>query len=223
MKTIGQEFTGKTPKTIGAPTQQEGYDLSGATKITFWAKGEKGGEQIEFFAGGITGDNPDSLEKTYAGTTTVTTLSNSWKKYTIDLASKDLSHVIGGFGWATNSDNNPNGATFYLDDIQYNKSRLDELRFLVSYETLPLTDPDRYIKNACYIYDNALALSAFLERGTSDDLEKAKILAKAFVYALKHDRSYKDKGERRLRNAYMSGDLIDNVTKNARIPGWWGP
>ena len=200
-----------------------GYDLSGATKITFWAKGEKGGEQIEFFAGGITGDNPDSLEKTYAGTTTVTTLSNSWKKYTIDLASKDLSHVIGGFGWAANSDNNPNGATFYLDDIQYNKSRLDELRFLVSYETLPLTDPDRYIKNACYIYDNALALSAFLERGTSDDLEKAKILAKAFVYALKHDRSYKDKGERRLRNAYMSGDLIDNVTKNARIPGWWGP
>ena len=129
------------------------------------------------------------------------------------MASKDLSHVIGGFGWAANSDNNPNGATFYLDDIQYNKSRLDELRFLVSYETLPLTDPDRYIKNACYIYDNALALSAFLERGTSDDLEKAKILAKAFVYALKHDRSYKDKGERRLRNAYMSGDLIDNVTK----------
>jgi len=200
-----------------------GYDLSGATKITFWAKGEKGGEKIEFFAGGITGDNPDSLEKTYAGTSTITTLSNSWKECTIDLASKDLSHIIGGFGWTANSDNNPNGATFYLDDIQYNKSRLDELRFLVSYETLSFTDPDRYIKNACYIYDNALALITFLARGTSKDLERAKILADAFVYALKHDRSYKDKGERRLRNAYMSGDLKDNSSGNTRLPGWWNP
>ena len=197
-----------------------GYDLSGATKITFWAKGEKGGEKIEFFAGGITGDNPDSLEKTYAGTSTITTLSNSWKECTIDLASKDLSHIIGGFGWTANSDNNPNGATFYLDDIQYNKSRLDELRFLVSYETLSFIDPDRYIKNACYIYDNALALITFLERGTSDDLERAKILADAFVYAQKNDRYYEDG---RLRNAYMSGDLKDHITGKARLPGWWDP
>ena len=63
MKTIGQEFTGKTPENNWGTHTTGGYDLSGATKITFWAKGEKGGEQIEFFAGGITGDNPDSLEK----------------------------------------------------------------------------------------------------------------------------------------------------------------
>ncbi len=200
-----------------------GYDLSGATKITFRAKGENGGEKIEFYAGGITGNNPDSLKKTYAGTGTITTLSDSWKEYTIDLTSQDLSHVIGGFGWSANSDNNPNGATFYLDNIQYNKSRLDEPRFLVSYETLSLTDPDRYIKNACHIYDNALALIAFLKRGTSDDLWRAKILANAFVYALQHDRSYTDTGERRLRNAYMSGDLKDNSSGFARLPGWWNP
>lgn len=31
----------------------------------------------------------------------------------------DLSHLIGGFFWAASKDDNPNGATFYLDDIKY--------------------------------------------------------------------------------------------------------
>jgi len=30
-----------------------GFDLRGATKLTFWARGEKGGERVEFFAFGI--------------------------------------------------------------------------------------------------------------------------------------------------------------------------
>ncbi len=194
-----------------------GYDLSGATKITFWAKGENGGEKLEFFIGGISGDNPDSLGKTSTG---YVTLTSSWQEYTISLSSKYLSHVIGGFGWATNSSNNPNGATFYLDDIKYNKARPDELRFLVSYETLPFINPDRYLKNVCFVYDNALALIAFLARGTSDDLRRAEILADAFVYAQKNDRYYEDG---RLRNAYMSGDLKDHITGKARLPGWWDP
>ena len=38
-----------------------GYDLTGATKLTFWARGAAGGEKIaEFKMGGITGEFPDS-------------------------------------------------------------------------------------------------------------------------------------------------------------------
>jgi hypothetical protein len=41
-----------------------GYDLSGATKLTFWARGAAGGEKIaEFKIGGITGEFPDSDSK----------------------------------------------------------------------------------------------------------------------------------------------------------------
>jgi hypothetical protein len=64
-----------------------GYDISGATKLTFWAKGAIGGERVEFYVGGITGPYPDSLPKTSAG---YITLTNYWQKYTIDLADEDL-------------------------------------------------------------------------------------------------------------------------------------
>ncbi|MCP5005601.1 MAG: S8 family serine peptidase [Planctomycetes bacterium] len=194
-----------------------GYNITGATKVTFYAKGENGGERVEFFVGGITGAYPDSLPKTSTG---YITLTSSWQKYTIDLTSVDLSSVIGGFGWVTDSSNNPSGATFYLDDIKYDKSRPNDLRFLVSFETLPFIDPDRYIKNSSFVYDNALALLTFLARGNNDDLRRAKLLADAFIYAQNNDRFYTDG---RLRNAYMSGDLIDYLTGKVRIPGWWDP
>lgn len=95
-----------------------GFDLTGCTKITFKARGENGGENIEFFAGGINGTYGDSFSKT---STAYISLTQDWQEFTIDLAGKDLSHVIGGFGWVTNSDNNPQGATFYLDEIKYGR------------------------------------------------------------------------------------------------------
>jgi hypothetical protein len=93
-----------------------GFDLSKATKLVFWARGEKGGEQIEEFRiGGIGGKNPDSDT---AGIGPVR-LTKEWKEYTIDLRGKNLSSVSGGFCWATNADVNPEGCTFYLDDVKY--------------------------------------------------------------------------------------------------------
>ncbi len=93
-----------------------GFDLTGATKLTFWARGDKGGEAInEFKMGGIKGQYPDS---TAAGIGPVI-LTQEWKQYTIDLTGKPLTNVIGGFCWATSLDKNPNGAVFYLDDIRY--------------------------------------------------------------------------------------------------------
>ena len=97
-----------------------GYNLTGSTKLTFMARGETGNEMInEFKMGGMSsGDYPDSD----SASTTPTQLTKEWKKFEIDLRGKDLSHVIGGFCWATNIDiNNPDGIVFYLDDIQYEK------------------------------------------------------------------------------------------------------
>ena len=93
-----------------------GFNLDGAKEVSFWARGEKGGERIEEFKiGGVTGDFPDS-DMAIIGPVILT---NEWRKYTIDLRGKDLSFISGGFSWSTNVDFNPEACTFYLDDIQY--------------------------------------------------------------------------------------------------------
>ena len=97
-------------------TRPGGYDLTGAKKLSFWIRGEKGGERIEELkAGGITGEYADS---DVAGIGPVN-LTAEWQQLTIDLEGKDLSSISGGFCWATNLDVNPEGCTFYLDDIRY--------------------------------------------------------------------------------------------------------
>jgi hypothetical protein len=106
----------------------------------------------------------------------------------------------------------------HLTAVMDQQQSSSELRFLKSYVTLAVTSPDRYLQNVAFIYDNALALLAFLARGSEDDPRRAKVLADAFVYAMGHDRSY---GDHRLRNAYNSDDLIDDATGAAKLPGWW--
>ena len=97
-------------------SRKGGFDLTGASRLTFWARGENGGERIEEFKiGGIGGDFPDS-DMAIIGPVI---LSKEWREYSIDLRGKDLSYISGGFSWATNVEVNPNGCTFYLDDIVY--------------------------------------------------------------------------------------------------------
>ena len=97
-------------------TVDKGFDLSKATKLTFWARGAKGGERIEEFkVGGIMGEFSDS-DSTSIGPVI---LNKDWTQYTIDLKGKDMSYIIGGFCWATNVDVNPEGVVFYLDEIKY--------------------------------------------------------------------------------------------------------
>ena len=95
-----------------------GYDLSGYKRLTFWARGEKGGEKIaEFKAGGITGEHGDSDSASIGPED----LTKEWKKYTIDLADKNMSHIVGGFCWSASRDDNPDGFVIYLDEIRYEK------------------------------------------------------------------------------------------------------
>jgi hypothetical protein len=91
-----------------------GRELKGVTKLEFWAKGEKGGEVVSFKVGGINSlQYHDSLEKSLGPVI----LTTEWQKYEFDLGDADTSSVIGAFAWIVNRDGNPNGLTFYLDDI----------------------------------------------------------------------------------------------------------
>jgi hypothetical protein len=93
-----------------------GYDLGSMKRLVFMAHGEKGGEKIaEFKIGGISGEHGDSDSASIGPVT----LTQNWQKYTIDLAGKDLSHIVGGFAWSASRDDNPNGFTIYLDDMRF--------------------------------------------------------------------------------------------------------
>jgi hypothetical protein len=203
-----------------------GLDLTGATRLTFRARGAKGGEQVEFYAGG-TGwavdfaGNAVRPERPHADSftkvSTHVTLTSAWKSYAIDLHGYDLHYVIGGFGWmADGALNGRKPMTFFLDDIRWEVARPATLRFLVSYEGGD---------DVAWSYDNALALLAFLAQHTADGDRRAGLLADAFVYAASHDRFYTDG---RLRNAYLGGDLAcppgwapNGVVGAARLPGRW--
>jgi hypothetical protein len=95
-----------------------GFNLTGATKLVFWARGEKGGEIVTFKMGGVGMGHtyPDSD----AASSDPVTLTKEWKEYSIDLTGKDLSHIIGGFAWVGTAKENQSNITFYLADIYYN-------------------------------------------------------------------------------------------------------
>lgn len=93
-----------------------GYDLTGYTKLTFWARGAKGGEVLkEVKVGGITGEFGDSGQSEAIEIT----LTKEWKKYTIPLKDVPLNHIIGGFCWVTAADVAPEGLTFWLDEVRF--------------------------------------------------------------------------------------------------------
>lgn len=203
-----------------------GFDLRGATELTFWARGETGQEQIQFFMGGVGRDTgapyPDSAFRR-AGPG-VTRLSTAWRQYRIPLDGLDLRSVLGGFGWVAARDRNPHGAVFHIDDIECELSpaaraaRLQLPRFLRSFTTLPVQSTptagslDLAFRNAAITYDNALAVLAFLADGSPDSLRRAQLIGDALVYVRAHDRYFTDRG---LRSMYSAGDLW--------LPPCWTP
>jgi len=106
----------QTPANNWGNVEKAGFDLSKAKKLTFWARGEKGGEVItKVKVGGISGNFPDSDDVTVEGIT----LTDQWTQHTVDLAGKNLTKIIGGFCVVFAKNDNPDGATIYLDDILF--------------------------------------------------------------------------------------------------------
>ena len=116
------------------------------------------------------------------------TLSREWRRYEIDLTGLDLGYVLGGFGWITNDvNNNGREIVFYLDDIKFDKTHLDSPRFIRSY-VLKEDDSDK-LRNTSFVYDDVLALLAFLASNDIPDLERARLVGQAISYAMDRKRS----------------------------------
>ncbi len=104
--------SGKDPNYVG-----RGYDLSAYARLVFWARADRECV-IEFKVGGIDGPYGDSLKQ---GRMVRAKLGPKWQWYEVKLNGANLQHIIGGFCWVTNWDDNPDGVTFYLDDIRFEK------------------------------------------------------------------------------------------------------
>ena len=187
----------------------KGIDLTGATELRFWARGNSGGEVVDFFVAGGSGDKTRALSKNRVK------LTKKWKQYTISLKGANLGDVHRGFGYAIDyAENRRSKTIFYLDDIRFtgNIEALQEAPMMLrSYDTSTLQT-----RNAAFTYDNALAAMAFMSAGRND---KAAEILDALVYAIEHDRY----AAGRIRNAYAAGDISPSPGNQAgaKLPGWW--
>jgi hypothetical protein len=102
----------KRPGLCGVNVLAKG-GFSAVSRLSFWAKGEKGGEVIEFRVGA-----DDVLPRPGRSRGNVT-LTPQWKLYQIPLKDVDLTDATVPFGWIATDLGNPAGAVFYLDDVQF--------------------------------------------------------------------------------------------------------
>jgi hypothetical protein len=92
-----------------------GFDVSGATALELWARGEYGGEKVNFGVGLIEDDKPypDSAKTNVEGIV----LTREWQKYRVPLKKLDLSSIKSGFVVALTGRQTP--VTIYLDSIRF--------------------------------------------------------------------------------------------------------
>lgn len=91
-----------------------GFDLTGAKRVKFWARGAKGGEKVTFSFGIL--KKPKPFFDTDNGSVE-TVLTTDWKEFEIPLDKLDLTRIKTGFVWTLASDGVP--ITFYLDDVRW--------------------------------------------------------------------------------------------------------
>jgi hypothetical protein len=109
------DYWGKKPSAAA-------YDLRGARKLVFYARGEKGGEGLQIKTA-ITGDQKYGDSAKLPAATKWLVLTKDWQRYELDLAGLDLKRVVTPFSFVTNRDHNADPAvTFYLDDIYFEMS-----------------------------------------------------------------------------------------------------
>ncbi len=92
-----------------------GANLMGATHLEFWARGDVGGETVNFVFGVLDGNQP--YRDTAKGEMKDVVLTEKWKLYRLPLESLDLRQIKTGFGWSLAGQGKP--VTFYLDNIRY--------------------------------------------------------------------------------------------------------
>jgi hypothetical protein len=92
-----------------------GWNLTGAKKLSFWSRGEKGGEVVAFKFG-LLGREKAYFDSASAALEGVT-LTKDWQEYTIELNNLNLARIKTGFAWSLAGQGQP--IAFYLDDIRF--------------------------------------------------------------------------------------------------------
>jgi len=95
--------------------QEGGYDLTGATQLELWARGEYGGEKVSIGVGLIGSDKPHAD----SGLTKVEgiELTREWQLFVVPLKKVDLSSIKTGFVVTMIGRRTP--VTIYLDSIRF--------------------------------------------------------------------------------------------------------
>ena len=89
-----------------------GFDLTGASKLSFWARGAEGGEKVSIGIGNI--GNDKRYHDTFSGKRDLT-LTSEWQQFEIDLTGKNLTRIKSALYFTTSSDGKPK--TFFLDGV----------------------------------------------------------------------------------------------------------
>lgn len=93
-----------------------GYDLRDAEELSFWARGARGGELVEFKIG-VKQRGSARYRDTALVKTGKIKLSKEWQRYRVPLREVNLFRVISGFLWVVEGQGEP--VTFFLDSIRY--------------------------------------------------------------------------------------------------------
>ena len=91
-----------------------GVDLSQHNCVSFWAKGDRGGEVVELIAGGV-GD------EAMRATTGKFRLSSDWTEYSIPIDDQERGSIVGCIGVFMVADA-LQSATILIDDIKYHRA-----------------------------------------------------------------------------------------------------
>jgi hypothetical protein len=95
------------------------FNLQGARRLVFWAKGEKGNEYIQVKCAAF-GDKPFGDSAKTPIESEWIHLTKGWKEYHIDVSGYDLHRVINPFLFVTDkAHNEDDDITFYVDEIFY--------------------------------------------------------------------------------------------------------
>lgn len=96
-----------------------GFDLTGASRLVFFARGEQGGEDVSF-AFGLIGRDKRFFDTAKRSLDHVR-LTREWQRFEIPvgelLSGEDLTRIKTGFAWTLASPGRP--VVFYLDDIHW--------------------------------------------------------------------------------------------------------
>jgi len=89
-----------------------GFDLTGASKLSFWIRGSTGGEKVTVGIGNIETKKP--YYDTFSSSLDLT-LTQDWQQFSIELAEKDLTRIKSALFLSTSSTGEP--PSFFLDGV----------------------------------------------------------------------------------------------------------